>query len=315
MKLALIGRGGRPELALATGPDGAERLLPLIAAQGLPGVELAAGFLSGDDPLRNLLEAGDEGQAFLAQVADAVAGAATGDPRLAAMTLDAAAVRFLPPVLRPGKILAAGRNYRRPGQPASAPDQPGPPIFAKFPTTLVGHGQPVRYPAETRNLDYEAELAIIIGRPCRGVRPAEAMRHVAGFTVFNDLTMSDVQRREMEGGLMLFGKNADDTGPCGPWMVTPEALGDPDALRIGLRVNGETRQDDSTASMIFGIRQLVAYCSRMTLMPGDIIATGTPAGIAAQRPEPEAFFLKPGDVVEAWVEGIGTLRNPVIAQP
>lgn len=302
MKLALIDAGAGPELALVLPGD--ERLLPVRDAAAALG--LAAPDLAHEDPLRRLLELGPEGQAWIGAVAK-------GAPSLATLCLPAGAVRFLPPILRPGKILAAGRNYRRPGQPAVAPDQPGPPIFAKFPNTLVGHGGNIRYPAETQRLDYEVELAIVIGRACRGVTMDEAMDCVAGFTIVNDLTMNDVQRREMEGGLMLFAKNIDDLCPCGPWLVTPQALPDPDALRLGLTVNGETRQDGNTAEMIHSVRALVAYCSRMTLSAGDIIATGTPAGNAGGRPDPEAFFLRPGDQVEAWIEGIGTLRNAVAA--
>lgn len=300
MKLAVIDLGQGPELALGLGA----RLLPTrraAVALGLADLDLGS-----EDPLRRLLALGETGRAWI----DAVA---TGGDTLGAMTLPEASARFLPPILRPGKILAAGRNYRRPGQPATPPEQPGPPIFAKFPNTLVGQRAPVRYPDETRRLDYEVELAVVIGRTCRGITAAEAMACIAGFTIVNDLTMSDVQKREIADGLMLFAKNADDLCPCGPWLVTAEELPDPDSLRLGLSVNGQIRQDGSTADMLHGVAALVAYCSRMTLMPGDIIATGTPGGNAAGRPEPEGFFLRPGDRVEAWIEGIGTLHNTVVA--
>ncbi len=297
MKLAVFNIDDRPELVIAEGG----KYWPVRALARALGQAEPVPLRHPLDPLRDALEAGLESLYGLHAKIDKA-------PAELALTTG----QFCPPIRQPSKILAAGRNYHRPGHQVEKSGN-GPPVFAKFPNTLLGHDQPVVYPQETERLDYEAELAVIIGHRCRDLTPDNALSAVAGYTILNDLTMSDVQRREIATGLILFSKNADGTGPCGPWMVTADEVSDPDNLAVSLTVNGQTRQADSTQSMVFSVAELVAYCSRISLEPGDIIATGTPSGTAAHSANPEKMFLRPGDVVEAQVEKIGTLRTPIMS--
>jgi acylpyruvate hydrolase len=313
MKISTILIDGHPELALALPFRDAFVLYPVRHAARSIGMDLPEAFAHPDDPLRAVLISGDRDIGMLRRIEEHCAQALR-DGSLAVDTLLAeTGAHYLPPVTRPGKILAAGRNYHRRGAAKAETSEAGPPIFAKLPSTMVGHGQPVYYPRETRKLDYEVELAVVIGKRCRDLRPEEALDAVAGYTIFNDLTMSDIHKSEIQKGLMLFGKNADCSGPCGPWLVTRDEIPDPDDLRLSLAVDGKKRQDDSTASMVFDTRSLIAYCSRIELHPGDIILTGTPAGTAAQSEDADNLFLKPGDLVDCWVEKVGRLSNPIVA--
>ncbi len=225
--------------------------------------------------------------------------------------VDPAAAGWAPPIPDPGKVICLGRNYQAHAdeQGVAAPEAPL--LFPKVASALVGHGAPILLPdpeIEDR-VDYEAELAVVIGRRARRVSEAEAMACVAGYTILNDVTGRRTQRAEKQ---WLRAKGFDSFGPCGPWIVTPEAVPDPHALAIECRVNGELRQSSDTGRMIFRIPFLIAYLSRtMTLEPGDIISTGTPGGVGEHRDPP--VFLAPGDVVSCSIEGIGTLANPVLA--
>ena len=205
---------------------------------------------------------------------------------------------FLPPTL-PTKVICVGFNYRDHAQELAVEIPKEPLFFLKPPSALVAHRQPVVYPSHTRQLDYEGELAVVIGRRCRHVRREEARKVILGYSILNDVTARDVQKVEKQ---WVRAKAFDGSAPYGPWVETDL---DPEDLRITTRVNGETRQDSSTRYMIFDVYELVAEASRyMTLEPGDVIATGTPPGVGPVRP---------GDVVEITVEGIGTLSNPVVA--
>lgn len=224
-------------------------------------------------------------------------------------------VRFLPPVPRPGKVISVGINYPEHVREAArtgftAPDYPV--AFSKLPSTLVGHLEPIVYPPQTSQLDYEGELCMVIGRRCRDV-PAEAWASVvAGYTIINDVSMRDLQFAEMRRGILMEGKNLDTSGPLGPYLVTADEVADPDALEIDLRVNGEPRQHDRVANMVFPLAEQIAYWSRITLEPGDVITTGSPAGVAAFREDPGPYWLRPGDVVEVEITGLGVLCNPVV---
>ncbi len=223
--------------------------------------------------------------------------------------------------LRPSKIVAVGLNYRehvdesptiltRPTDRAVAP--PEPILFPKTPNVLIGPGEPIPIPssliagygfAEPRT-DYEAELAVVIGRRCRRVGPAEALDYVLGYTCFNDVSQRNIQNSDRSGWFR--GKSFDGFGPVGPVIVPRELLHDPEDLAIECRLNGKTVQRARTSAMIFGVRELISYISRnFTLEPGDLIATGTPSGVGA---------LKAGDFVEVEIEGIGALGNPVIEE-
>jgi 2-keto-4-pentenoate hydratase/2-oxohepta-3-ene-1,7-dioic acid hydratase in catechol pathway len=219
-------------------------------------------------------------------------------------------VRLLKPIPNPGKILCVGVNYpERAAEYKDNPDAPKyPSIFVRFPASLVAHEEPIVRPPESPQLDYEGEVALVIGRKGRRIAESEARAHIGGYTICNEGTIRDWLRHGKFN--VTPGKNFERTGALGPWLVTPEEIG-AGPMRIITRVNGEVRQDDTTDRMIFSIPFLISYLSRFcTLEPGDIIITGTPTGAGARFDPPR--YLVPGDVVEVEVPSIGVLRNRVI---
>jgi acylpyruvate hydrolase len=216
-------------------------------------------------------------------------------------------VRLGPPVPDPSKIVCLGLNYRDHAEESGLTPPSAPMFFAKFPNSLIGPGERIVPPATTQKVDYEAELAVVIGRRGRHIAAADALDHVAGAMPFNDVSARDLQ---LANNLWTGGKAIDTFGPCGPELVLLDEIEDLQALAIRARVNGATLQDGTTADMIFGVAETIAFLSQiMTLEPGDIIATGTPAGVGQSR-DPQVF-LRSGDVVEIEIEGLGTLSNPV----
>jgi 5-carboxymethyl-2-hydroxymuconate isomerase len=215
----------------------------------------------------------------------------------------------LGPPLRPGKIVAVGLNYRTHANESGVEAPDSPLIFAKFPSSVTGPSAPIVIdPALAERVDWEVELAVVVGRRMRHVDEADALDHVFGYTVANDVSARDVQFAD---GQWTRGKSFDSFCPLGPVVVTPDELGPVDDLRLTTRVNGELMQDDTTASMIFGVPELLAFCSRsFTLEPGDVVLTGTPDG-CGEFMDPRRS-LAPGDVVEVSIEGIGALRNEVV---
>jgi 2-keto-4-pentenoate hydratase/2-oxohepta-3-ene-1,7-dioic acid hydratase in catechol pathway len=186
-------------------------------------------------------------------------------------------------------------------------------VFFQNVDAIVGPDDPVIYPEHlTRELDYELELAIIIGRSGKFFGPDEAADYIAGYTVFNDITARDIQRREMQSGVFSFSKAIDTFCPIGPWIVTKDEVPDAQALAMELRVNGQVRQRGNTAKMLISIPHLVAYHSAQGYSAGDILTTGTISGVAAVQPNPFEFYLQPGDGIEAEIEGVGVLRNHVV---
>ena len=187
-------------------------------------------------------------------------------------------------------------------------------VFFQNVDAIIGPDDPVVYPEGlTKELDYELELAIVIGTPGKWFTPEQASEHIAGYLVFNDITARDIQRREMASGVFSFAKAIDTFCPIGPWIVTADEIADPHALAMELRVNGEVRQTGNTAQMSVPIPHLVAYHSPPGYTAGDIITTGTISGVAAVQPNPFDFYLQPGDVVEAEIQDVGMLRNPIVA--
>lgn len=221
-------------------------------------------------------------------------------------TLDADEARFLPPVVGPGKIIAIGLNYWDHCREQDVEPPENPLIFAKFPTSLVGHGATIRWdPGLTKKVDWEAELAVVIGRRARNVPAEAALGHVAGYACANDVSARDLQFGDKQ---WVRGKSLDTFCPLGPWLATPASIPDPQALAIKSRVNGETMQDSNTSEMIVDVAGLVAFASAaFTLEPGDVILTGTPDGVGVFRDPP--VFLGDGDEVEIEIEDLGTLRN------
>jgi 2-keto-4-pentenoate hydratase/2-oxohepta-3-ene-1,7-dioic acid hydratase in catechol pathway len=186
-------------------------------------------------------------------------------------------------------------------------------VFFQNVDAIIGPDDPIVYPEGlTKELDYELELAIIIGKSGRWFGPDEAAGYIAGYTVFNDITARDIQRREMKSGVFSFSKGIDTFCPIGPWIVTADEIPDPHRLAMELRVNGEVRQTGNTDQLLIPMSHLVAYHSPQGYSAGDIITTGTISGVAAVQPNPFDFYLRPGDVVEAEIEGVGTLRNSVV---
>jgi len=216
-------------------------------------------------------------------------------------------INFLPPIPEPGKILAIGLNYAAHAAEGGSQTTQKPIVFSRFADSLVGHEHPILKPRESDSFDWEAELGVIIGKPARRVPEEAAYDHVAGYTIINEGSVRDWQRHTTQ---IIPGKNFYHSGASGPWLVTPDEIPDPSNLRVTLDLNGERMQDGRTSSFIFNIPKLISYISAFTpLGPGDMIATGTPAGVGVSRNPP--LFLKAGDVVEVTVERIGTLRNVV----
>ncbi len=187
-------------------------------------------------------------------------------------------------------------------------------VFFQNVDALIGQDDPIIYPEHlTEELDYELELAVVIGKTGKWFGPAEATDYVAGYVIFNDITARDIQRREMESGVFSFCKAIDTFCPLGPWIVTPDEIADPHDLAMELRVNGDVRQRSHSGNMSVTIPEIVAHYSALGYSAGDVLSTGTVSGVAGFSPDAASLYLKPGDVIEAEIEGIGVLRNPVIA--
>jgi acylpyruvate hydrolase len=230
--------------------------------------------------------------------------------------LDPEKFRLMAPVPRPGALVSAGKNFSdHVAEMASKKGPSAPVAFLKLPGTVIGPEDDIPHPPEVTNLDYEVELAIVIGKPCVDVTADEALDYVAGYAAFNDISARDIIRGENKTGIHLMGKSFPGFAPMGPYLVTPDEIPDPQNLKLRLSVNGETRQDSNLSYMIFKIREMIAYWSQMGLNPGDVLTTGTPRGVAAGRkPDQVPWWLKPGDVVEAEVENVGRLRNRIVAE-
>ena len=216
-------------------------------------------------------------------------------------------VHLSSPIPRPGKIICIGLNYRDHAEESGMAIPTSPIIFSKFGTCVIGSGEPIRIPVGSNQVDYEAELAVVIGRTAKNVAAGEAMDYVFGYTNFNDVSARDFQFAD---GQWQRGKSCDTFAPMGPAVVTADEVADPHDLNIRFRLNGETLQDSNTCQLIFKTSELIEFLSRViTLEPGDVIATGTPPGVGFARKPP--IFLKPGDVAEVEIDQLGTLTNPV----
>lgn len=224
-----------------------------------------------------------------------------------------ATLRIASPIARPSKIVCIGLNFRDHAA-ESAMDLPREPvIFFKATSALAGPNDAVRIPRGGSKLDWEVELAVVIGRAASYVDERQALEHVAGYVLHNDYSERGFQLER--GGQWVKGKSADTFAPLGPFLATPDEIPDPQALGMWLTVNGATRQRGTTANMVFGVATLVSYVSQfMTLLPGDVISTGTPAGVALGM-KPEPVYLRPGDVVELGIDGLGQSRQEVVAAP
>lgn len=219
-------------------------------------------------------------------------------------------LQLLPPIARPAKIFCIGHNYQAHRDEMQRDPTLFPATFLRFADTQVGHGQPIVVPRVSTSIDYEGELAVIIGKAGRYIPREKALSHVAGYACFNDVSVRDWQRHTSQ---FTPGKNFPTTGPFGPWIVTADEIPDPQALQLTTRLNGQIMQQTSTQLMIFPVDELIAYLSSFTpLSPGDVIVSGTPGGVGVKRDPP--VFMKPGDTVEIEISQIGILRNHVIQE-
>ncbi len=268
------------------------------------------GWLSGDDEIVDGRRATQDRYPCLKSLlaADGVAqlaGLAQGQPRIALKD-----VRLLPVIPEPGKILCIGLNYEEHRRETAREPTGEPTVFLRVASSQVAHGAPLVVPPESAELDYEGEIAIIIGRPGRRIAQADAWGHIAGYAPYNDGSVRDWQRHTTQ---WTPGKNFDGTGAFGPWMVTRDEVADGAPLRLITRLNGEVMQEATTDQLIFSIPRLIHYISRFaTLEPGDVIVTGTPGGVGFKRQPPR--FMKAGDVAEVEIESLACLRNPVVAE-
>jgi 2-keto-4-pentenoate hydratase/2-oxohepta-3-ene-1,7-dioic acid hydratase in catechol pathway len=277
------------------GADGGEGLGVTSGALWMPASELLP---DGPATMTALLDAGPA-------AVEALAAAAPPD-RIASEGRPLDEVAWLAPVTRPGKVVAIGRNYREHQVEGGNESPPAPLIFAKWPSSVVGHGAEVRWdPGLTTQVDYEAELGVVIGRRARRVDEADALDHVLGYTCINDVSARDLQFGD---GQWVRGKSLDTFCPMGPVLVTADEIPDPQVLDISCRVGDRVLQQSNTSEMYFGVSTIISHCSQaFSLEPGDVIATGTPGGVGIFRDPP--ILLQDGDEVSVEIERIGVLTN------
>src|SRR5262245_53507888 len=250
--------------------------------------------------VRQILEGGPEMLAAAGQAAQ----------RADALKYEAGKVKYHAPVHDPHKVICIGLNYKDHAAESGAPIPREPILFSKYATALIGHNQNIVLPSVSQEVDYEAELVIVVGRRGRHISAASAMDYVAGYTIGHDVSARDWQLKK-DGKQWMVGKTFDTFAPAGPVLVTKDGVPDPHRLAIKLRLNGQTMQDSNTNQLIFGVGELLAYLSKVfTLEPGDLIYTGTPPGVGFARKPP--LFMKGGDVAEVEIERLGVLRNPVV---
>ncbi len=236
----------------------------------------------------------------------ALAAAAHG--LASAPEIDVSSVKLLPPLAHPEKIICVGLNYRDHSAESGFKQPDFPTLFGRFNSSLIGHGAPILRPSQSEQLDYEGELVAVIGKTAKDVSEADALDHVMGYSIFNDGSLRDYQFKAPQ---WTPGKNFDDTGAFGPWLVTADELPPGcEGLKLETRLNGQVVQSASTSDMVFSVARLVSIISSfLTLRPGDVIVTGTPSGVGmARKPQ---LWMKPGDVCEVEIEKIGILSNPV----
>lgn len=257
----------------------------------------------------------DVGAVLAGRYADLKAAITAGLAGVAEAAASAAAtpladIEWLPVVPNPDKILCVGLNYEMHRQETGRSEVENPTIFARYANSQTGHLAPIVRPKVSTDLDYEGELAIIIGKPGRYISREDALNHVAGYAIYNDGSIRDFQKHTHQ---FTPGKNFPDTGAFGPWMMTPDELGPLGDLRIQTRLNGQVVQDSTFSQMIFDIARQIEYCSSFTrLEAGDVIASGTPGGVGAKRTPP--LWMKPGDLVEVEIDKLGILSNPIVEE-
>lgn len=299
MKLISISKQGRNALGVVTANGVVDVELALAAeasrvSQGVPSNVMA------------VIEGGE-------QAVSALNGFIESLPAEGSFLFNESDIEWGPCVTAPNKIICVGLNYRQHAIETNAAIPTTPILFNKFNNTLTGHLKDIVVPKVTKKLDYEAELVIVIGKNAKYVAKEDALSHVFGYCAVNDLSARDLQLRTQQ---WLLGKSCDDFSPLGPYLVTADEVGNPNDLAIKATVNGEVRQNSNTSDMIFHCDEIVSYISQhMTLVPGDIILTGTPEGVVLGLPEDQQVWLKPGDEVTIEIEKLGSLTNRFIPDP
>ncbi|WP_314585950.1 fumarylacetoacetate hydrolase family protein [Paenibacillus terrigena] len=293
-------------MKLLTFIEEGQQRLGVQTAYGVLDVARAA---AGDNHVpHNVMDVIQGGQAAVDKLQSIVDQYGTSGDAL----LDESAITYGPCVTAPNKIICVGLNYKKHAEETNAPIPAYPILFNKFNNTLTSHQAEIVVPNVTKELDYEAELVIVIGKNTKNVSREEALDHVFGYCAVNDLSARDLQMRTHQ---WLLGKTCDDFSPLGPYLVSADEVGDPNQLFIRAIVNGEVRQNSNTSDMIFPCDEIVSYISKhMTLVPGDIILTGTPEGVVLGLPPEQRVYLQPGDVVTIEIEKLGSLTNRFIAE-
>ncbi|WP_422661128.1 fumarylacetoacetate hydrolase family protein [Paenibacillus sp. EC2-1] len=254
----------------------------------------------------------DGGEAAVSRLAQFVTQALELVDNDCSYLIDEAKLKLGPCVTHPNKIICVGLNYRKHAEETNASIPQYPILFNKFNNTLTGHGEDIPLPRVSKKVDYEAELVIVIGKTAKYVTKEDALNHVFGYCNVNDLSARDLQLRTQQ---WLLGKSCDKFSPLGPYLVTADEIGNPNELDIKCTVNGEVRQYSNTSDMIFQCDEIVSYISQhMTLVPGDIILTGTPEGVVLGYPEEEQVYLKDGDIVTIEIEKLGKLTNRLVKE-
>lgn len=286
------------------------RLVTLRTAQGLRAalaakdryIDIAATRPDLPSSLRQILELGDGVLSELGRLPDCESSYSYSPEQ----------IRLAPPIPDPEKIICIGLNYRDHAAESGAPIPAEPVLFSKFSNAIIGPDDPIRLPRVSKEVDYEAELVVVIGKRGRYISEEQARHYIAGYTIGHDVSARDWQLRKT-GGQWLAGKTFDTFAPIGPALVTADEIPEPHSLEIELRLNGQVMQHSNTNQMIFSVERLIAYISQVvTLEPGDLIFTGTPPGVGFARKPP--VFLRPGDLVEIEIERLGILRNSVISE-
>ncbi|OAB32488.1 5-carboxymethyl-2-hydroxymuconate isomerase [Paenibacillus macquariensis subsp. defensor] len=267
---------------------------------------------NGDSVPSTVHEVIDGGEAAVARLAQFTAQALELAGNDSSYLLDEAKLTLGPCVTHPNKIICVGLNYRKHAEETNAAIPQYPILFNKFNNTLTGHGDDIPLPKVSKKVDYEAELVIVIGKTAKYVTKEDALSHVFGYCSVNDLSARDLQLRTQQ---WLLGKSCDKFSPLGPYLVSADELGNPNDLDIKCTVNGEVRQHSNTSDMIFHCDEIVSYISQhMTLVPGDIILTGTPEGVVLGYPEDKQVYLKDGDIVTIEIEKLGRLTNRLVSE-
>ncbi len=284
----------------------------LLGNQSVVDLQAAGRILQQRMPrdLMACIRSGASALAVVTRVLEAVETENTRNKELAETIFAQENVRFLPPII-PGKIMAVGLNYADHAAEVGSEERPRPAGFIKLTSCIIGHEAPIRKPTWTKTLDYENELAVVIGRHCTNIPAENAYQYIFGYTIINDVSAREVQRQERQIGNIMIGKNFPTSAPLGPWIVTRDEIPDPHNLQLTTRVNGEIRQYANTKQQIHEIKDQMAWYSHAGFEPGDIVSTGTPSGVAAGHQGDDSWYLKPGDEVSCEIEGIGCLRNPV----